>query len=416
LIAVAASSNQINLSWNASTDNVGVTAYWVERSLGSGGSSFTQVGTPAGTGFTDIALASSTVYNYRVRAVDAAGNVSAYSSVATATTANPPPDQTPPTAPTGLVAVAVSSNQVNLSWGASTDNVGVTGYLVERAQGTGSTTFTQMGTTAVTSLSDSGLTASTIYNYRVRATDAAGNLSSYSSVATASTTSANIPAGLVAAYGFEEGTGSSVVDASGNGNNGTIAGAVWSTAGRFGNALSFNGTNAVITVKDSASLDLTAGVTMEAWVNPTALGGWRSLLCKPLGTSGLCYVLQGSSSSGSVPSLGLSVSPANLLGTNALPLNIWSHLAATYDGVTMRLYVNGTQVATKVQSGAIATSADPLTIGGDSSGEDFAGLVDEVRVYNRALIAAEIQADMNNPVNAGAQKPPAPTGLRVVGP
>jgi hypothetical protein len=103
---------------------------------------------------------------------------------------------TPPSAPTNLSAAAVSTTQINLSWTASTDNAGVAGYLLERCQGAGCTTFAQIaslnGTT--TSYDDTGLTANTSYSYRVRARDAAGNLSSYSNVASATTMAVNNPA------------------------------------------------------------------------------------------------------------------------------------------------------------------------------------------------------------------------------
>jgi hypothetical protein len=98
-------------------------------------------------------------------------------------------DTTPPNAPTNLTATPVSSSQINLSWTASTDNVGVTGHLLERCLGAGCTTFAQIaslsGTT--TSYNDTGLTASTSYSYRVRGTDAAGNLGPYSNVASGTT-------------------------------------------------------------------------------------------------------------------------------------------------------------------------------------------------------------------------------------
>jgi len=78
---------------------------------------------------------------------------------------------------------------------------------------------------------------------------------------------------------------------------------------------------------------------------------------------------------------------------------MWAHLAATYDGVMMRLYVNGVQVASRAQTGAIATSTNALQIGGDTIyGQYFAGRIDEVRIYNRALSAAQIQSDMNTAV------------------
>ena len=219
--------------------------------------------------------------------------------------------------------------------------------------------------------------------------------------------------GLVAAYAFEEGSGGATADASGNNNNGTINGAAWTSAGRYGSALSFNGTNSLVTVNKSTSLDLTSGLSLEAWVYPRALGGWKSVLFKAQGTQGLSYVLQGSSGAAAVPSLGLSVAASNLMAPSPLPLNTWSHLAATYDGARMVLYVNGTQVASRAQTGQISSSTDPLTIGGNSGGENFSGSIDEVRIYNRALSASEIQADMTTPV--GTQPPAAPTGLDIVG-
>ncbi|HTT20208.1 MAG TPA: fibronectin type III domain-containing protein [Candidatus Sulfotelmatobacter sp.] len=106
--------------------------------------------------------------------------------------ASTPPDTTPPTAPTNLVVTAASSTQINLSWTASTDNVGVTGYQVERCHGAGCSNFAQIATPVGTSLNDTRLTPSTSYSYRVRATDAAGNLSGYSNIATTSTSGLTI--------------------------------------------------------------------------------------------------------------------------------------------------------------------------------------------------------------------------------
>src|SRR5258706_2985969 len=83
---------------------------------------------------------------------------------------------------------------MNLGWAASTATVGVTGYLIERCQGAGCTTFAQIASVTTTSYSDTGLTAATSYSYRVRATDFAGNLGGYSATATAVTQST--PAGI----------------------------------------------------------------------------------------------------------------------------------------------------------------------------------------------------------------------------
>src|SRR5882762_3118537 len=156
----------------------------VERCTGAGCSNFAQIATPTTTTFNDTGLTSSTSYSYRVRATDAAGNLSSYSAISTTKT-SAPPDTTPPTAPTNLTASAASATQINLSWTASTDNVGVTGYMVERCTGAGCSNFVQISTPTGTTFNDTGLTTS--YSYRVRATDAAGNLSAYSNAASAST-------------------------------------------------------------------------------------------------------------------------------------------------------------------------------------------------------------------------------------
>ncbi len=184
------SATQINLSWTASTDNVGVTAYLVERCSGASCSSFAQIGTSTTTTYSDVGLTGSTSYSYRVRATDAAGNLSSYSGTSSGTTSSGGGgggDTTPPTAPSGVSPSVVSASQINLTWTASTDNVGVTGYEIQRCSGSGCTGFAQIGTSTTTSYSDTGLAASTSYSYQILATDAAGNVSSASSTATATT-------------------------------------------------------------------------------------------------------------------------------------------------------------------------------------------------------------------------------------
>ncbi|HKW31117.1 MAG TPA: LamG-like jellyroll fold domain-containing protein [Verrucomicrobiae bacterium] len=203
--------------------------------------------------------------------------------------------------------------------------------------------------------------------------------------------------GLVAAYSFDEGSGTTVFDASGNGNNGIIGGASWTTSGKYGNALVFDGVSTLVTINNSASLQLGTAMTLEAWVNPSVVSGaWRDVIYKGVDN----YYLEGTSpGTGNVPAMGGTFASMSLYGTAALPMNTWTHLAATYDGTTLRLYVNGIQVASRAQTGAIATSTNPLQIGGDSIYSQFyQGMLDEVRVYNVALTAAQVQADMNTPV------------------
>ncbi len=92
-------------------------------------------------------------------------------------------------------------------------------------------------------------------------------------------------------------------------------------------------------------------------------------------------------------------------------------MAATYDGVTLRFFVNGLLVASRAQTGAITASSDALTIGGNAySGQNWSGLIDEVRIYNRALSATEIHTDMNIPVSGISTRPAVPQNLHVAGP
>src|SRR5206468_7606123 len=191
--------------------------------------------------------------------------------------------------------------------------------------------------------------------------------------------------------------------------------ATWTTAGKFGNALAFNGTSARVTVPDAASLRLSTGMTLEAWVFPTAAPtNWRSVVDKTVDG----YYLMASTDQGNRPSVGGTWTGGNqnIAAPTVLAINTWTHLAATFDGATVRLFVNGVQAASQAQTTPLAATTGTLQIGADSYGEFFAGRIDEVRVYDRALTQAEIQTDMNTAVG-GTPPPPdtvapsAPTGL-----
>src|SRR5205823_11947121 len=122
----------ISLCRAAAGDGVGVAGYVVARCPGAECARFTQVAAPPGTSYSDTGLAPSTTYFYSVKAVDAAGNVGAASPVASATTSA---DTTPPSAPAKLTVTAASATQISLTWTASTDDVGATGYQEERCPG-----------------------------------------------------------------------------------------------------------------------------------------------------------------------------------------------------------------------------------------------------------------------------------------
>jgi titin len=189
LTALATGPTQVNLSWTGSTDNIGVTGYSIQRCAGSGCTNFAAIGTVSGgtTAYNDTSVAPSTTYSYQIIASDAAGNPSLPSNPASATTLA---DTQAPTAPTNLIATVAGSTQINLAWTASTDNVGVTNYLIQRCASPSCSNFAQIGTTggAGTTYSDTTASASTSYTYQVIATDAANNPSLPSNTSTGITT------------------------------------------------------------------------------------------------------------------------------------------------------------------------------------------------------------------------------------
>jgi alpha-tubulin suppressor-like RCC1 family protein/chitodextrinase len=185
--ATVVSSNQINLSWSGSTDNVQVSGYLIYRDG-------TYVTTVLGTAYADTGLAPSTQYRYRVTACDPAGNCSA-KSVQVAKTTYSLPDTQAPTVPAGVSGVVLGATQVNISWLPATDNVGVKKYNVYR-------NAVLVASLTDTAYDDTGLAAMTSYAYRIAACDRAGNCSRWSTKivkttkALPDTQAPSIPAGV----------------------------------------------------------------------------------------------------------------------------------------------------------------------------------------------------------------------------
>ena len=172
MAASADGEHAITVSWSASTDDVGVARY----ELSADGEAATPLGSPAQTTARAGGLAVASRHCYGVRACDASGNCSAWTPAVCATT----PDLTPPSPPSPS-AVAGSDTEIEVRWGASTDNVGVTGYEVLRSAEVVARTETG------TSWRDAGLRPGRKYCYAVRAHDLAGNTSPLSAKACAST-------------------------------------------------------------------------------------------------------------------------------------------------------------------------------------------------------------------------------------
>jgi chitodextrinase len=163
----------VALAWDAATDNVGVTGYEVYK-----GSSLLATLPANQLAYTATSLTQNTAYTFSVKALDAAANRSAAASVNVSTNASaPPPDTTVPTVPSNFHVTDYTSNSISLSWTASTDNVGVTGYELYR-----NNALIQTLAATATSFTDPNLQPSTLYQYQIRAADAAANKSAFASI------------------------------------------------------------------------------------------------------------------------------------------------------------------------------------------------------------------------------------------
>jgi hypothetical protein len=222
----------------------------------------------------------------------------------------------------------------------------------------------------------------------------------------------------VAALGFEEAVGArAVVDSSIVARDGTTRQAsMQRVPGRFGSAMRFDGVDDWVTITDTANsaLDLTNGMTLEAWVQPTAaMSGWETILMKERGAENMSYALYARdgapTSFGTVFPVGYirqapaaSTQDEGARGVAEVAVGVWTHLAVTWDRQSIKFFVNGVQVSEHVPPTLtnIVQGNGALRLGGNNSfpGEFFQGLIDEVRVYNRARTAAQITSDMNTPV------------------
>jgi hypothetical protein len=140
-------------------------------------------------------------------------------------------------------------------------------------------------------------------------------------------------------------------------------------------------------------------MTLEAWAFPTANTGWRTVMIKEQ-PGDLVYALYAATDANRPQIYGFAGTEVFAQGTAQIANNAWTHLAATYDGTTLRMYVNGVAVGSKPMTGSLIKSTGALQIGGNNVwGEWFKGRLDDVRVYNRALSGSEVQTDMGRAVS-----------------
>jgi hypothetical protein len=388
-------NSQVTLNWNASP---GASSYNVKRATINGGP-YTTITSPFSTNYTDSGLSNNTTYYYVVSAVNSGGE-SANSSQLSATPLASAPTLTslsPNSATAGGPAFTLTVNGSNFVSGATVRWNGtarVTTFV-------GSTQLTAavlasdiaiIGTAQVTVLNPDG-TISNSLTFTVNAS----------------------PIGVVAAYSFNEGAGTTVGDSSGYNNAGTISGASWTTQGKYGNALSFNGVNNYVTIPANSTVgNLTSNFTMSAWVyqnNLTSVHTIWDTAESPSSNAGLAFKVL--DTTGRLELTTKGVKDYDSL-TASVPTGVWTHVAVVLDSsFDATFFVNGVQKDTITHTvGGNANTAQATFIGGAAdNGVNplrfwMDGKIDNLRIYNRALSQTEIQTDMNTPIGAATNTAP----------
>lgn len=375
---------EVNLSWQASSDpESGISNYNIYRGNTSASKTLLKQVSTSTLSYLDTTTIPLTTYFYEVSAVNGVGLEGARSSEATATTGNNPPG-----APTGLTATA-GNQQVALDWADNTE-FDLAGYRVYQATSTGGQyqliTPTLLTGSAFTVM---GLSNGTPYFFKVSAVDNANNESAFSAVANATPTAAD--PSLVLYYKLDEGSGSQTVDSSNHAAPANlINNPTWIT-GVHGDALLFNGSGQYV---DTGFTQYLSQWTISTWVKSPI-----SPNSNP--ASGPINFDKNFQINWNHPATSFRGAAAFLAGGNwytasfgSLQVNTWYQLTATYDGHTLITYKNGVVSENNpFPSGSTAVETGTLKLGRHANaGQYFSGSVDDIRVYNRALSAAEVNA------------------------
>ncbi len=384
LSATVAFTN-VTLAWLPSTDNVGVTAYNVYRN------NTLLLSTPATTAVIR-GLAATTQFTFGVTAIDAAGNESAMATLKVTTGQDEARDSIAPSVPGNLTA-QVGSNSVQLAWTASTDARGVVGYIIFQDGVTIDTVLSPTLTKFV-----SGLTSLTAYTFEVQAFDAAKNKSAKAekTVTTLAPVNTGEP-GLVASYPFDDNAN----DATPYNNHGTIGGnpTFITRAGLAGKAIRFDGNKDSVLVKNAVQL-ISDFATIGFWirVDSTNLADAEAYVID-FGHWDQRWKV-------SLPQHRRIVFTTNSKNTlsnnfivdmdsgdgNDLSIGIWWHVTMVHDGINNIIYINGIETKRVPAVGKLNSTARPLFFGnnGVDGGQYFFGALDNVKLYNKALTAAEV--------------------------
>jgi hypothetical protein len=376
---------QLTATW---TETSIIDGFNVERATGKTGT-FSKIATTTVTSYTDVNLAAGTTYCYRVQAYNAAGN-SDYSAVACGTIAASQ-NFTITVTNSGTGSGTVSSNPAGINNCSTTCSASFANGITVTLSATPAAGSTFSGWSG----GCSGMGDCTII--------ANANTSVTATFTAAASSPPPTSGGLMAAYSLDEGSGTLAHDASGNNNTGTLTnGPLWTT-GKYGKALSFDGVNDYVAVPNSSSLDISGkNLTLSLWVNLTDTGNDQVLLAKPWVSSAMStpyhqYALEFDGNGAKTLDFYFGDTTGTLQGFHLAGYTpgTWAHVAFTYDGTTVKGYLNGVQKLSVAATQSIQARGNSLLLGVDGAfGQAFKGRLDQVRIYNRALTASEISTDM----------------------
>lgn len=388
----------------------------------------------SGTAFTKQSLSDSPeyIYNSSVGDADNDGDDDLFAPYAfnegpiryyENTTENLPQDTTPPSAPSNVSAMAISSSEILLNWEAASDDVAVFGYKIY---------LDSVFYVSLTELSYvlTDLDPSTEYTIEVSAVDTSGNESAFSESDSASTFVLSPIAGLdmadslLAFWSFDEGSGTTVDEPIGN-FDGSLTGSSWTSSGKISNALVLAGGTDRVGIDPPTATEISvSGTTLSlaAWVKHSSFQGAGNnahYISKATGnTDDNAYWVMGNNGDGTGVRFSLktadSISTKLTSANGTIALDTWHHVVATYDGAKMRLYVDGEFVVDTAKTGNISAGTDvPLGLGNlppGNGGRGLFGELDEVRVYDKTLDLDEVQALFEQTEISGSDGTPGSIG------
>ena len=206
----------------------------------------------------------------------------------------------------------------------------------------------------------------------------------------------NINSGLIGWWKFDEASGASAADSSGNGITGTLVNAPSWVAGKINNALDFNGSTQYVTMGDVAALEGLTDLTISAWIsldawpaggNVSFMSGKEDVYKVDITDAGKVRFLTGDNWTGSI-----------LTSASALSVATWYHIVAVKNGTTKTIYINAVSDATAgTTGGSVGSNTNAVQVGARNAApaDTFNGQIDDVRIYNRALSADDIAALYN---------------------